>query len=43
MAPEITGPHAGVQVLHQGKPLEQARAAMIMMHGRGAAGCARAV
>ena len=36
MAPEITGPHAGAQVHQQGKPLDQAKAAMIMMHGRGA-------
>lgn len=30
------GPHQGQPVLHTGAPLEQARAAMIMIHGRGA-------
>lgn len=30
------GPHQGQPVLHSGAPLEQARAAMIMVHGRGA-------
>ena len=32
----ITGPHQGQPVLTYGEPLEQAKAAMIMMHGRGA-------
>jgi len=32
----ITGPHQGLPVLTYGEPLEQAKAAMIMMHGRGA-------
>src|SRR5689334_22829895 len=36
MAAEITGPHAGAQVLQSGQPLKRAKAAMIMMHGRGA-------
>src|SRR6476646_4432985 len=36
MAPEITAPHAGAEVLHQGKPIEQVQAALIMIHGRGA-------
>lgn len=30
------GPHQGQPVLHSGAPPEQARAAMIMVHGRGA-------
>jgi phospholipase/carboxylesterase len=30
-------PHAGQPVMHAGAPLERARAAMIMVHGRGAA------
>jgi len=33
---EITGPHQGRPFLVTGEPLEKARAAMIMMHGRGA-------
>src|SRR5437660_3868808 len=33
---EITGPHQGKQLLVTGEPLENARAAMIMLHGRGA-------
>ena len=33
---KITGPHRGQPVLMAGEQLEQARAAMIMMHGRGA-------
>ncbi|HLI07542.1 MAG TPA: phospholipase [Ktedonobacteraceae bacterium] len=32
----INGPHRGQPVLSAGAPLEQARAAMIMLHGRGA-------
>jgi phospholipase/carboxylesterase len=36
LAPEITGPHAGAEVLATGQPLEKATAAMIMVHGRGA-------
>jgi phospholipase/carboxylesterase len=36
MASGITGPHAGTQVLSKGQPLDKAKAAMIMMHGRGA-------
>lgn len=30
------GPHQGMPVLRAGKPLEQAQAAMVMIHGRGA-------
>lgn len=30
------GPHQGMPVLRVGKPLEQAQAAMVMIHGRGA-------
>lgn len=33
---KITGPHQGQPVLTAGEPLERAKAAMIMMHGRGA-------
>ncbi|GCE22602.1 hypothetical protein [Dictyobacter kobayashii] len=33
---KIIGPHRGQPVLMAGEQLEQARAAMIMMHGRGA-------
>jgi phospholipase/carboxylesterase len=33
---KITGPHQGQPVLSAGEPLEQAKAAMIMIHGRGA-------
>lgn len=32
----ISGPHAGQPLLAAGEPLEQARAAMLMLHGRGA-------
>src|SRR5258708_8938820 len=32
----MAGPHEGQPVLHSGESLEQARAAMILMHGRGA-------
>lgn len=32
----VPGPHRGQPVLIEGKPLQQARAAMIMLHGRGA-------
>src|SRR5947208_165879 len=32
----ITGPHQGQPVLTAGEPLEHAKAAMIMIHGRGA-------
>lgn len=31
-----TGPHQGQPVRHAGAPLERARAAMVMVHGRGA-------
>lgn len=31
-----SGPHAGQPVLGAGEPLDQARAAMVMLHGRGA-------
>src|SRR5579859_573803 len=33
---KITGPHQGQPLLTAGEPLDQARAAMIMLHGRGA-------
>ena len=33
---KITGPHQGQPLLLAGEPLESAKAAMIMMHGRGA-------
>ena len=36
MAVEVTGPHAGAQILGAGQPLDKAHAAMIMVHGRGA-------
>ena len=32
----INGPHQGQQLLQQGKPLAEAAAAMILVHGRGA-------
>lgn len=32
----MTDPHQGLPVLHAGEPLTKARAAMILMHGRGA-------
>ncbi len=32
----MVGPHQGQPVLHSGEPLDGARAAMIMIHGRGA-------
>jgi predicted esterase len=32
----VRGPHRGQPVLTAGKPLDQAKAAMVMMHGRGA-------
>ncbi len=32
----MAGPHEGQPVLHSGESLEQARAAMILIHGRGA-------
>src|SRR5215471_1854910 len=32
----IQGPHQGQPVLHEGEPLEHAKAAMVMLHGRGA-------
>jgi phospholipase/carboxylesterase len=32
----MAGPHEGQPVLHAGEPLERARAAMILAHGRGA-------
>jgi len=33
---KIIGPHQGQRVLASGEPLERAKAAMIMLHGRGA-------
>ena len=33
---QITGPHQGQPVLTAGEPLDKAKAAMIMVHGRGA-------
>jgi len=36
MLEKVPGPHRGQPVLIAGEPIEQARAAMIMMHGRGA-------
>jgi phospholipase/carboxylesterase len=36
MMDEITGPHRGQQMLTAGAPLETARAAMVLAHGRGA-------
>lgn len=36
MSEQFVGPHQNQPVLTAGAPLEQARAAMIMMHGRGA-------
>jgi len=36
MSPTATGPHAGAPILTTGVPLDQARAALIMVHGRGA-------
>src|SRR5947209_9089631 len=36
MPEKFTGPHQGQPVLAAGEPIEQARAAMIMVHGRGA-------
>ena len=36
MLEKVTGPHRGQSVLVAGEPIEQAQAAMIMMHGRGA-------
>ena len=35
-ANNITGPHQGQPVLVAGEPLERTKAAMIMIHGRGA-------
>src|SRR5262249_24625209 len=32
----VTGPHAGQPILLAGEPLEQARAALVLVHGRGA-------
>jgi len=32
----IQGPHQGLPMLHAGEPVDQAKAAMVMMHGRGA-------
>ena len=32
----IQGPHQGQPMLHAGEPMDQAKAAMVMMHGRGA-------
>ena len=36
MANKVNGPHQGQPVLTAGEPLEQAQAAMILVHGRGA-------
>jgi len=36
MPEKVTGPHQGQPLLVAGEPIEQARAAMIMIHGRGA-------
>src|SRR5713226_7908252 len=36
MTKHMAGPHAGQPVLHAGEPLARARAAMILVHGRGA-------
>ena len=36
MSEKVTGPHRGQPVLVAGEQIEQARAAMIMVHGRGA-------
>ncbi len=36
MSNHITGPHQGQPLIVAGEPLESARAAMIMIHGRGA-------
>lgn len=36
MTPEANGPHQGQPLLQQGKPLSEAKAAMILVHGRGA-------
>jgi predicted esterase len=36
MNPTTSDPHAGHPILQAGAPLEQARAAMVMIHGRGA-------
>jgi predicted esterase len=36
MSEQITGPHQGQPLIIAGEPLESARAAMIMIHGRGA-------
>src|SRR5207245_299574 len=33
---QMTDPHAGQSLLHAGEPLERARAAVVMLHGRGA-------
>ncbi|MCA9945505.1 MAG: hypothetical protein KC449_18605, partial [Anaerolineales bacterium] len=33
---KINGPHQGQPLLQQGKPLHEAQAAMILVHGRGA-------
>ncbi len=32
----IQGPHQGQPMLHAGEPIDKAKAAMVMMHGRGA-------
>jgi phospholipase/carboxylesterase len=32
----VRGPHQGQPILRAGEPLEQAKAAMVMIHGRGA-------
>lgn len=36
MSEKLRGPHQGQPVLVAGEPIEQARAAMLMLHGRGA-------
>jgi predicted esterase len=36
MTTKANGPHQGQPLLQQGKPLQQAQAAMILVHGRGA-------
>jgi len=36
LSDRVTGPHQGQPLLTAGEPLESARAAMIMVHGRGA-------
>ena len=33
---KLQGPHQGQPILHAGDSIDQAKAAMVMMHGRGA-------